>query len=134
MTTVYWSPWYPEPLYSTNHLLYETPDSLLADIKPLHNKENKGDNWYQCHAFLNSIKNTFILRFPISVSFAIDKDFGIVGLNQNDAQMLPFVTIKSPSVINANTISILNNWIFWCDEPMVITSIPSYLHKPSYHG
>jgi hypothetical protein len=134
MPSVYWSPWYPEPLYSTNHLLYETPDSLLADLKPFYNKENKGDNWYQCHAFLNSVKNTFILRFPIGVSFAIHKEFGIVGLDQNDRQMLPFVCIKSPSTINAYTISLLNNWIFWSDEPLLITSTPSYLHKLDFGG
>lgn len=135
MPTVYWSPWYPEEsLYTTYHLLYENPDPLLTDIKPFQNKDNKGDNWYQCHAFLGSVKNTFILRFPMSVSFAIDKEFGIVALKQDDFQMMPFVGIKGASRVDGYTINLVNNWIFWSDEPLLITSTPSYLHEPTYAG
>jgi hypothetical protein len=133
MATVYWSPWYPTELYSSLHLLYDEPVSLLQDIKHKQSKGNRTENWYQCHAFLNSIKNTYVLKFPSSVTFGLHKDFGIINVVQNDPN-IQFVSNKQPSVNGAFTFAILNNWLFWSDEPLEISSMPAYLHKPVFDG
>lgn len=132
MQTVYWSPWYPDTSYSSLHLLYEKPELLLDEIKDRKNKDNRTDNWVQCHAMLNHVKNTFVLRFPFEVNFAIHKEFGAVPIDKTSP--LDFVAIKGPSLNNSYTFSILNNWIFWSDSPLQITSTPAYLHKPAFDG
>jgi len=133
MVTVYWSPWYPSDTYASMHLLYDEPVSLLQDIKYQQNKENKKENWFQCHAFLHNVKNTFVLKFPSPISFHIDKDFGIVSSDYGKSD-ISVVANKQPSVTDAYTFSILNNWIFWSEESLEITSTPAYLHKPVFDG
>jgi len=133
MPTVYWSPWYPSDLYSPLHLLYDEPTPLLQEIKQNQNKTNQTENWLQCHAFLNTVKNTYILKFPSSVTFGLHKDFGIINVVQNDPNV-QFVYNKLPTINGAFTFSILNNWLFWCDEPLEISSMPAYLHKPVFDG
>jgi hypothetical protein len=133
MTTVYWSPWYPNNSFGSLHLLYDEPVSLLQDIRHQQNKENKKENWFQCHAFLHTVKNTFVLKFPAPITFHLDKDFGVVSTDYGVSD-LAFVANKQPSVINAHTFSILNNWIFWSDESLEISSMPAYLHKQVVDG
>ena len=123
MATVYWAPWYPnQTLYTSLHLLYDSPPSLLQEIKGQQNPDNRNDNWFQCHAFLNTVRNSFVLKYPMSFNFALDNRFGLVNLIQNDPNF-EYLTVKNPSVIDAYTISTLNNWIFWSDEPLIISSI-----------
>lgn len=131
---VYWAPWYPNENRKDLSLLYDEPDSLLTDITKKRNKENTNSNWYRCHAMLNHASNTFILRFPFTYSFAIHKDFGIVNTKQQVDETIEYISLREPSVKNAQTISLFNNWIFWCDEPLKITSTPSYMHPASFGG
>ena len=71
MKTVYWSPFFPSEQYPSIQLMYETPDSLLPNLLPRRNKEANGDNWFQCHAFLGAVKNTFVLRIPFDIAFGL---------------------------------------------------------------
>jgi hypothetical protein len=133
MKTVYWSPFFPTEQYPSIQLMYEEPDSLLTDLLPRRNKETNGDNWFQCHAFLASVKNTFVLRIPFDVTFGLDTELGVIPISNNHENM-KFVAIKQPSVIEAHTFAIRGNWIFWSEEPLVMTSMPAYYHKPIVDG
>lgn len=133
MRTVYWSPWTPDESLLKLHLLYDNPVSVLDDIKHRINKDNRGDNWYQCHAFLNSVKNTFVLKFPFDCVFGLDNNFGVIKITERQYP-LNYVTVKQPSINNQITFSILNDWIFWSDTPLEILTTPSYLHKSQIDG
>jgi hypothetical protein len=133
MKTVYWSPFFPQEQYASVQLLYEEPDSLISDLMPRRNKEANGDNWFQCHAFLASVKNTFILRLPFTTSFGLDKDLGIFPID-SDVENMRFVAMKQPSVKNAYTFTVRGNWIFWSEDSMLMTSMPAHYHKPILDG
>ena len=134
MKTVYWSPFYPLPEYASVQLMYEEPDSLLKDLLPRRNKEANGDNWFQCHAFQASVKNTFILRNNFSATFAIDDQMGILPMDINAERNSDFLTRKQPSVINAQTFATRGMWVFWSEEPMIMTTTPAHYHKLSFDG
>jgi len=133
MKTVYWSPYFPTEQYPAVQLLYDTPVPLLSELVDKRNKENNGDNWYQCHAFLSSIKNTFVLKLPFNVTFGIDSDLGVFPID-GDTENMNFVSRKQPSVVNAETFAIRGNWIFWSEEPLIMTSSPAYYHPPVFEG
>lgn len=130
---VYWSPWYPKPLYADLHLLYETPPSLFDELRSQRVKERHNENWLSCYAVLEHLRNTFILRFPSDISFGLHSEFGIIQ-TENDSRNVPFVGYKQPSLSNAYTFSILNNWIFWSDEPLLLSSFPAFYHRTSFDG
>jgi len=134
MKTIYWSPFSVMEKYPSIQLLYETPDPLLQDLLPRRNKEANGDNWFQCHAFQGSIKNTFILRLPFEVAFGLDTDLGAFSIGQQHQNNMEYVKIKQPSVLNAYTFTVRGNWIFWSEEPLTMTTSPAYYHKPVFDG
>jgi hypothetical protein len=133
MKTIYWSPFFPSEQYPSVQLMYETPDSLINDLMVRRNKKFTGDNWFQCHAFLGSVKNTFVLRIPFNVAFGLDKELGVFPID-SDSENMKFVVMKQPSVVDAYTFAIRGNWIFWSEEPLVMTSMPAHYHKPVVDG
>lgn len=134
MKTVYWSPFSAIEKYPRIQLLYDTPDLLLSNLTSRRNKEANGDNWFQCHAFLQSIKNTFILRLPFEVAFALDSDLGVITIDQEHENNLEFVQMKQPSVLNAYTFTVRGNWIFWSEEPLTMTTTPAHYHESVFNG
>ena len=133
MKTVYWSPFFPSEQYPSVQLMYETPDPLLGNLIDRRNKKANGDNWFQCHAFLAGVKNTFVLRIPFNVSFGLDNELGVFPID-SDPENMKFVAIKQPSVTGAYTFAIRGNWIFWSEESLLMTSSPAYYHKPVVDG
>lgn len=133
MKTVYWSPFFPREQYPSVQLMYETPDPLLQDLLPRRNKKANGDNWFQCHAFQESIKNTFILRLPFTTSFGLDYELGVFPID-SDIENMKYVALKQPSVTGAITFAIRGNWIFWSEEPLEMTSMPAFYHPRVFNG
>lgn len=134
MKTVYWSPFYPMDEYPSVQMLYEKPDPLLTDLLPRRNKKANGDNWFQCHAFQATIKNTFILRSNFSATFAIDDEIGIIPMDLKAEQNIKFLNAKEPSVIGAKTFAARGLWIFWSEDPLLITTTPAHYHKAVFDG
>jgi hypothetical protein len=132
MKTVYWSPFFPTEQYPSIQLMYETPDPLLSDLLPRRNKEANGDNWFQCHAFLASVKNTFVLRIPFDVAFGLDNELGVLPIG--DSENIKFVAMKQPSVVGAYTFTVRGNWIFWSEDSLEMVSSPAYYHQPVFDG
>jgi hypothetical protein len=133
MKTVYWSPFFPTEQYPSVQLMYESPDSLLGDLLVRRNKGTNGDNWFQCHAFLASVKNTFVLRIPFDIAFGIDDKLGVFPIS-GDLENMKFVAMKQPSVIDAHTFAIRGNWIFWSEDSLEMTTSPAYYHNKVLDG
>jgi len=132
MKTIYWSPFFPTEQYPSVQLMYETPDPLLSNLLPMRNKDANGDNWFQCHAFLASVKNTFVLRIPFDVAFGLDNELGVLPIG--NSENIKFVAMKQPSVIGAYTFTVRGNWIFWSENSLEMVSSPAYYHQPIFDG
>lgn len=133
MKTIYWSPFFIQEEYPSVQMMYESPDPLLNDLRGRRNKETVGDNWFQCHAFLATVKNTFILRLPYDIAFGLDKELGIIPIG-GDPDNFKFVRMKEPSVVGAHTFAIRANWIFWSDDSTIMTSSPAHYHTTQLDG
>jgi hypothetical protein len=133
MKTVYWSPFFTSDEYPATQLIYNTPVPLLSELLDKRNSDNKGDNFYQCHAFLNSIKNTFVLKIPFDIVFALDEEIGPVYMAGNPLDMR-FVALKKPSHKQAFTFAIRGNWIFWSEDDLDIITSPAHYHKSFVDG
>lgn len=133
MKTIYWSPFFPSEQYPSVQMMYEKPDSLLSDLTTRRNKAANGDNWFQCHAFLASVKNTFILRLPFSASFGLDYELGVIPIDTN-LENMKFIVLKQPSVTNEITFAIRGNWIFWSEESLPMITTPAFYHPKVFDG
>jgi hypothetical protein len=114
-------------------MIYDTPPSLLDELREKRNPNNLRDNFYSCHAFLHGLKNTFILKIPYNLTFGLDEEIGTIFIDGNEEDM-KHTRLKQPSQKNALTFTIRGNWIFWSDEPLEMSTSPAHYHNPIFNG
>jgi hypothetical protein len=129
MKTVYWAPWGNPDSYSEFFLSYDEPVRLPEDLKIRHNKENTSDNYFRCPAFVDSIKNTFLVNSPTSVNITIGDGYLRNNLPPDYSYDQRLFAVKQASCKNAHTIRYYANWIFFTEESLLIHSTPPYMHK-----
>jgi hypothetical protein len=110
MKTVYWSPFSIMEEYPRHQLLYDAPN------------------------LLENTKNTFVLRLPFEVAFALDADLGVFPIGQEYENNVEFIEIKKPLTLNTYTFAIKGNLIFWSEKPLTITTSSAHYHNPVFDG
>lgn len=129
MKVVYWSPWDFKDMYNEMYLGYTDPINVFNDISKSINKENKMDNFLNCPAFVNSAKNTFLFTSPTNA----DLTFIDGHIKNNLPDHIPFnqrtFVFKSPSLLNARTVRLAANWIFFSEDDLEMESIHPYMHS-----
>jgi hypothetical protein len=133
MKIVYWSPFFLSDEYPSVQMIYDEPISLLEDLRDKRNSDNTKDNFYSCHAFLNSVKNTFVLKIPFGITFGLDKELGPIYIDGLVDDM-KHIVLKHPSQKNTMTFAIRGNWIFWSEDSLDMSTTPAYYHKPVFNG
>lgn len=129
MIEVYWSPWTNMDIYDGMNLVYEDPYPLAKYYNSLMEKNNIHDNFLKCPAHVNYTKNIYCLPQPFEVD-AILQNGQLIDIATNKASNLNhFYQIKSPSLTNKNTINIHANWVFFSEEPLMLESMPAFMHN-----
>lgn len=126
--TIYYSPW-NEPSKLTSMLLaFQPPVNVLADITKKIHRENNRDNFSNCPAFTNSVKNTFLFSSPTNcaVEFHGDKILDTAAEKQMIGYISP--TLKQPSILNSYTVNLDINWIFFSEHDQEIETRHPFLH------
>lgn len=127
--TVYYASWGDPELYGRQFLSNANPVKVLEDLKSKKNHENKNDNFLNCPAFVNSIKNAYMFTSPCD----IDCNFTAQGILNNLAGQRPYemhtLVEKNASLQNALTIKFRADWIFFSEETLHVHSTPAYLHN-----
>jgi len=131
MKTVYWAPWDFKDMYTEMFLAYSDPVNVFHDLSKKINKENKMDNFLNCPAFVNVSKNTFMFTSPTNVDLTFLDD----RIRNNMSEHIPFnqktFIYKSPSLLNARTVRLAANWIFFSEDDLFIESMHPYMHETS---
>lgn len=128
MKTIYWAPWgHPSNELAERFLSYSDPVNVLQDLQSNINKENKSDNFLNCPAFVNQYKNAYLFKSPTFADIEIQPN-GIVGNNGTTSKHL---ISKQPSLLNAHTIKVYANWIFFCEDTMHMESMHPFMHETS---
>lgn len=127
--TVYYSPWNDSAgLRAAMLLAFQPPVSVLTDMTKKIQRENNRDNFINCPAFINSIKNTFLLSSPTNC--AVEVHGNTIIDTAAEKQMLGYLapTLKAPSMLDSYTINLGTNWIFFSEHDQEIETRHPFLH------
>lgn len=128
---VYWSPWQHKDIYDERYPYYQDPEKLLSYVNNFRNNDNSTDTWYKCRGFMETARNTFVLRSPFGVDAKVDAPY-IRSLN-TEYNVEQF-DAKNPSMSNSHTVNFSVNWIFWSEEDLSITTISPYVEPLKFNG
>lgn len=126
--TVYWSSSKSWETTTSYNLLYQEPVSLISDLNKIRNNSlNKGINagkMFSCPAFLDSLKNVFVVKSNMELKFKLNdhimKDsFPEYPWNFNDAGPLLLQVVRESSFNNYINIELNMGWLFFAEEPLV---------------
>lgn len=82
-TTVYWTPYTQHNNCEWANILCEEPESLLQHISKM-GATAKSLQFLRCPAFLDSCKNTFIIKSPVDLVVTVDRQNGLVSTDRYD--------------------------------------------------
>lgn len=126
---VYWAPWDFPNHYSKRFLGYSEPVNVFSDVLKTINKDNKTDNFFNCPAFVNSVKNTYLFTSPANCDVEFKENFIIAKNNPHIPYDQNSLVFKEPSMLDAYTIRFSAQWIFFSEDDLEIESQHPYLHK-----
>lgn len=131
MKTVYYASFAPPEYIGSHYMLFQEPDPLLQLVAKERNKQNKYENYIDCPAFQNSIKNTFVVRNAIDMSVQINNN-GIYSTDINAPEAASF-WLRKPSSRNLPVVNFHLNYIFFSND-VEITTTPAYLHNTDFQS
>lgn len=129
MKTVYWAAWDQKDMLNEMFLGYSDPVNVLQDLQSNMNKKNKMDNFLNCPAFTNQYKNTFLFSSPTNIDVSLNNQY----VRNNIPPHIPFnertFVYKQPSLLNSQTVKAAANWIFFCEDSLVMESMHPFMHN-----
>lgn len=130
MITVYWSPWYiNSQVYNEHYLTHYGLDNVYTDLVVHKDKSNTRDNFFNCYAFKDAMKNMYCLRNPYSVDLRYENGECISNIPPKAIYDLAMTSqVKAPSMEDALTINYGVNWIFFADKPLKIQTLHPWMH------
>ena len=131
MKIVYYAPFVPPEFYGNHFMLFQQPDPLLQNVAKDRNKHNRYENYIDCPAFQNNVKNTFVVRNSIDMSIAIGHD-SILPADDASQDAATF-WINKASSRNINVANFHLNYIFF-SEDLEISTCPAYLHDTDFQS
>lgn len=109
-------------------VLFHEPEHFLKTIV----KERNKSEYLRCPAFIEYSKNVFIIRAPFDMEIEIDREKQFMKTNFSQSIYDTYCQNRGHEVNSPNDpylITLPPNYIFYSDEPVMIESIPAYLHK-----
>lgn len=125
MQTVYWSTIEIRDAVSKDlSLAYRDPEPL-RDAIPKHIKDSP---YGKCPAFFETIKNTYVLRSPVSFKLKLDQNSKEYATDNDDLFKSKFI---APHDIHG--IAQFNfGYMFFSEKPLIMSQSHPYLHNNTY--
>lgn len=126
--TVYWA-----VANLTNHspiskTLYESPEPLTNNNTfSFYKAEHKNDNFRLCPAYLDSIRNTYRLKFPVDYDLTFDTQ-GVSSSHYDQDFFQYFVNIRD---FEKRYFGFKVGLVFFCEENLTMSLMPPYLEQNS---
>jgi hypothetical protein len=118
--TVYWSYMASPENYQKMMLLLKEPYSLSENLF----KKAELDNGYMiCPANKKNLKNTFVIDYPKDFYYKYSEDM------QSIEGDLDFLLLRNPNFENRAGIDIDIEYIFFCEDSLIMEMMPPYQHK-----
>jgi hypothetical protein len=129
MTKIYWSP-VTEPVSNTTlpttpelQILFSEPENLFK-----HLQKTRGESAHlRCPAFLDYIKNTYVIKAPIDMNIIIDRKAGRLDITSFSQSLSKFIVnrIDQTGIDSPHLISLPPAYVFYSDEDV---------HMESFHA
>lgn len=120
---VYWAPLDNKEIKLT--LAYYEPSRLVNNI-PI---DIRDSGYYKCPAFIETVKNTFVLSSPIS----LDVDFNpSKQLASASNQNLYSLKARIDDATDHRIVQFGFNYLFFAEKPVKITQMHPYLHHNTF--
>jgi len=141
MKTVYWSPHLSLNVYGINNLNYQEPVNLISSMAAERNKKTNGSVFYNCPAYLESFKNSFVIENPFNFNFTFPYDMETVlkahaplpALDKITNQFIDgWANTRPPARTDSLSIDISIAWIFFSEDDLIMKTTPPYLHQTEY--
>lgn len=125
---VFWCPVYEQSSIDWNLLYYE-PTSLLKEINDNKVSNLPSDNFLKCPAFVNEVKNTFVLKNSISSEYKFLQG----KMNPVSDSFIELNQFRKSSLENATLMTYKLSWIFFTEEESLDMSLTAPYFSNSPH-
>jgi hypothetical protein len=120
---VYWAPLDNKEL--NLNLAYYEPGRLSNNIPT----DLKDSGYYRCPAFLETVRNTFVLKSPINIQFRVNPSRQQAEANDN---ALFGLKIRFDDALDHRIAQFGFNYLMFAERPLKFTQIHPYLHHNSF--
>lgn len=120
---VYWAPL--DNAEVNLDLAYYEPNRLSSNIP----NDLKNSAYYRCPAFLETVRNTFVLKSPINLKFKINPG---QQQYQADNNNLFQTKVRFEDAVNHRIGQFGFNYLIFSEKPLTFTQIHPYLHHNSF--
>jgi hypothetical protein len=110
-----------------NFLLLD-PEKLSQNIK----EEIKGDDYLKCPAFLEYIKNVYVIKAPLDLDLVVKylpNGEKTISTLQYDQLFFDSVVMSRLNQSKDSMLSINFSYCFFSDKPVLVESLPAFMHK-----
>lgn len=131
MADIYWCPVFNKHSqnYWKNTAFFE-PEPLLKDLVKLKGKDSA---YIQCPAFLDFVKNTYVIRSPFDLTVTVERNKDgnkYIGIDRYDREfhqenILPRFDDSSKTTL----LTMMTCYLFFTDTSTVIESLPAHMHS-----
>jgi hypothetical protein len=135
---VYWAPAISmneeEPwLAAGGELVYQTPRSLHSELMHEKNPNRGPTTFLSCPAAVSTFTRTVVFKNNRACSYEYDlSDQQNLKITPKDERYLN-CTVRRPAALNKKpTIEFQLRWIFFSDEPLIMSITPPMFHPPKY--
>jgi len=116
-------------------MFYSNPENLLDSMFKLKNPNSGKRSMFECPAFSNKMKKTFVFTCPIDLEYRYDfsdeNNPYIVPVNENK----PYLNLRihrKPTIKDRPLFELSLYFSFFSEEPLIASFTPPYFTKPKY--
>lgn len=128
---VYWCPHNDMMRYGTDiSLRFQPPEKLINNIP----NNVRQSNYYRCPAFSESIRNTYVIKSGVNLSFNINFNTDDVHIDTDNPYLckLYFPLLYQPNesgqVLDDGFVQFGNGYMFFAEKPLIVSTCHPYLH------
>jgi hypothetical protein len=112
-------------------IIFEEPQSLIHELSLNKNKNNPDNNLLRCPAFIDVVKNLFVVKCPINSSASFIIEDGKVSAEM-DGGNGKWVVNRPPSLNNQLLTSFSHPIVFFAEEDLDVMVSDPYFSKSSH--
>jgi hypothetical protein len=131
MTDIYWCPVFNKHFYNYwKNIAFFEPEPLIKDLVKIKGKDSA---YIQCPAFLDYVKNTYIIRSPFDLTLTVEKnarDEKYIGIDRYDKNFHnDNIFPRFDDSTQTTLLTILVCYLFFTNKSTMVETTPAFMHS-----